>query len=216
MLKKLIKTQLPKLFIGYKILQAFLDYKSYLWRTGWINSVIQHRPVDESGLPVPWMNYSVIEFLRSRLNEELLVFEYGCGYSTLFFSRYVREVNAVESKFDWYELIKSQMPHNCEVVYKDLSADHQYEEAISTFQKNYDLVVIDGRRRVECLRYLLPFLDERGAILLDDSSRRRYRPIFDKLNEAGFNHITFSGLKPLSNRQHSTTIFYKNQCWLNF
>jgi len=64
---------------------------SYLHLTGWVESHKRGYPCDRTGMEVPWMNYSVVAFLKERLNQKMSVFEYGCGYSTLFYSRLVKK-----------------------------------------------------------------------------------------------------------------------------
>jgi protein-L-isoaspartate O-methyltransferase len=54
------------------------------------------------------MNYSVVEFLRQRLTKNMLLFEYGSGYSTLFFSKLVKKVVSVEYDKDWYERMSKE------------------------------------------------------------------------------------------------------------
>src|SRR5687767_9452201 len=60
-------------------------------------------------LELPWFSYAAIDFLRGHLNDEMKVCEYGSGGSTLFFSRRVQSVHAIEDNERWYELVRQKI-----------------------------------------------------------------------------------------------------------
>jgi hypothetical protein len=53
---------------------------------GWFRSCREQASVDANGNPIPWITYPAIEFLVKRINNQLSVFEYGCGNSTLWWA----------------------------------------------------------------------------------------------------------------------------------
>jgi hypothetical protein len=57
-----------------------------------------------------------------------------------------------------------------------------------------DLVIIDGRARVECARRAIPKVCPGGLLLIDDTDRARYQPAIDLLGE--WDRHVFTGLKP--------------------
>ena len=59
-----------------------LKQTGYLKNRGWFRSFEEGRMVDEAGKAIPWMNYSVVDFLEERLAPSWRVFEYGSGGST--------------------------------------------------------------------------------------------------------------------------------------
>jgi len=185
--------------------------KSYIVKTGFLLSRLKKLPIDADGEFIPWMNYPIVEFLKKRLNKEISMFEYGSGFSTMFYSKRVKEVISIEYDMKWYDSIKNRIKEyqNAKIHFKALNEG--YENAVSEFSdgKPFDLILIDGRKRMECLYKSIPFLSKKGVIILDDSSREKYSKAFEIMKQEGFNEITFSGLKPRGLGNDSTTIFYR-------
>src|SRR5437016_5174452 len=53
---------------------------------GWSKSNRLGLPLAADGSPLPWYTYSAIHFLEPRLRDDLKVFEYGSGHSTLWYA----------------------------------------------------------------------------------------------------------------------------------
>jgi hypothetical protein len=96
----------------------YLSQDSILRQTGWLNSKKQGLPVDRNGDPVPWYTYAMIDFLRRRVSDEHRVFEYGGGYSTLWYAKRVESVVAVEDSEIWAENIRPNLPENGDIIYQ--------------------------------------------------------------------------------------------------
>lgn len=159
------------------------------------------------------MNYAVTEFLKERLSKNFHLFEFGSGYSTFFYARLVHRVTSVEYDDAWFQLIKKNLPENVELVNKQADIDAEYCRVITSSGRKYDVVIVDGRDRVNCIKQSIKSLSERGAVLLDDSMRERYREGITCLKERGFRALCFEGLKPTSPEIGKTTIFYRiNNC----
>jgi hypothetical protein len=61
-----------------------------------LQSAVRNAPVDAHGEPVPWYTYPAIDYLRQLDFSDKTVFEYGSGYSTLFWASAARRVVSVE------------------------------------------------------------------------------------------------------------------------
>lgn len=192
---------------GFKLLYS---ERSFLNQSGYTNSIKERRPCRKDGSNLPWMNYQVIHFLEQRLTSELTLFEYGSGYSTLFFAALVGKVTAIEHHKGWYEVVKTIKPESVNLLYQSIDDDSAYCNAAAREDKQYDVIVVDGRERVRCVNVAKDCLTEQGVIILDDSSRPRYTEAIDSLRAAGFKQLDFIGLKPASINAHQTTIFYRN------
>ena len=81
-----------------------LAYK-YMQPNGWFDD----HPCDEEGI-TPWMTYPAIQFLKDVVSKENKVFEYGSGFSTIFFNNNAGEVVSVEHDPLWYNNIISKLP----------------------------------------------------------------------------------------------------------
>lgn len=75
----------------------------YLQPNGWFND----SPCDEDGV-TPWYTFPAIKFLKDIIKPNWAVFEYGSGYSTLFFKKHVQQLVSVEHNEEWYTVIRNE------------------------------------------------------------------------------------------------------------
>ena len=188
---------------------------SYIRTSGWYGSLAAAPPVDQQGLPIPWMNYAFVEFLTPRLSDDLRVFEYGSGQSTLYFAGRVKAVVSVETDTEWIGLLQARLPANCELQQVAANPVAEYCESINSRAELYDMVVVDAINRVPCVTSALQALTERGVVILDDSQRPEYADAFPHAASKGFRELTYSGLKPGTSEAASTTVFYRPGNCLN-
>lgn len=175
---------------------------------GWGRSFRDGQSVNALGQPIPWMCYPVVEFLEERVPQGVAVFEWGSGNSTLWWAQRASRVIACEHDVHWAAYVKSRSPSNAEVITRELVGEDYPLE--SSRHDRFDIVVIDGRRRVECSQVALLCLTDRGVIVWDNSDRPEYSDGLGGLRDAGFRTLTFSGLAPLVSRPTSTTIAYRD------
>lgn len=179
-----------------------------LLEDGWFRSFDEHLPVDAAGRPLPFMNYSVISFLASRARPEMRVFEYGSGYSTLWWAERVAQVVACEHHAGWHARISAKLPPNATVALVPLETG-EYPGYAARFPGYFDVLVIDGRSRVECARRSLECLKPSGVVVWDDIQREEYREGSDLLISNGFRRLDFTGLVPSLNERGCTAVFYR-------
>jgi hypothetical protein len=182
---------------------------SFLHSSGWIESFKRGYPCDSEGAIIPWMNYPVVEFLKERLHKDLTVFEFGSGYSTIFYAKLAKRVVSVEHDVSWYEKLKPALPENVELRLITDFKSREYCQSVCTNQANYDLIVVDGRERVRCIKESIKCLSETGVVLLDDSNRERYQEGIALLRGIGLSVLNFSGMKGGCKRLFRTSIYYK-------
>ena len=201
----------PMLPLHFRAYYSLIRNKgSYLHTTGWIKSFDKKKPIDLDGSPIPWMNYPVIELLKERLNKDQNIFEFGSGYSTFFYSQKVKAVTSVEYDKDWYELIKSGMPKNVNIIYKKKDIDGDYCRSIKASNEKFEVVIVDGRDRVNCVKQAIPTLSLNGIILLDDSQREAYKEGIDHAKNLGFRALNIEGLKATGSGVDRSTILYRS------
>jgi predicted O-methyltransferase YrrM len=73
------------------------------------------------------------------------------------------------------------------------SPSDAYVRSIGEVAGDFDLIVVDGRERVRCVRAALPRLAPGGVLLLDDSQRRRYRSV---VQDPDLDVVEYRGLVP--------------------
>lgn len=192
-------------------LKALLSYghKGYLANIGWFKSFDSQQAIDSNGDPLPWVTYSFIDFIKTRLNKELTIFEYGSGNSTLFYAKRVKRVVSVEHDEAWYNKIVKSKPENAEMVFCKLEKDGEYARKASLLDEKFDIIIVDGRDRVNCCIHGINALNKGGIIVLDDSERKDYDKASGLLKDAGFKELPFTGISPGLFYYKATSVFYK-------
>jgi len=190
-----------------------------------INSYRAFTSQEKLNLRIPYTNKNLIDFLKdySENKTNLKIFEFGSGSSTLFFEDYFDEVYSVEHDREWYEVInankkkanvyfippiKSSNPYygSKKLGYKNLDFIN-YVNFIDSLDQKFDVIFIDGRARVECLKIAKNYLRPKGVVILDDSNRARYRKVFTKesLNKKT---VHFSGLGTFIPSLHKASLIF--------
>ena len=103
----------------------------------------------------------------------------------------------------------NELPKNVNTLFTKLDYNGYYCKSIFNTEKFYDIVIIDGRDRVNCLKNSRHKLTSRGVIILDDSHREKYKEGINYMKNQGFLSIDFAGLPPNGQKLKQTTIFYK-------
>lgn len=170
--------------------------RAFRFYIDWLDSLNGERsPVADQ---TPWMGYDAIEWLDLYLHPGMTVFEWGSGGSTLFFSKRVSYVVSIEHDPWWYHHTKDQLarlgirnvflalicPETISTPDTEYSStDRKYKG--QTFQAYassidlranppYDLVLVDGRARVACIKHARANIKSGGYLMLDDSEREEY------------------------------------------
>lgn len=153
---------------------------------------------------LPWITFAAKEWLEDFLikNKNLIVFEYGSGGSTIFFSKRVKKLISIEHNRAWYQVISRILQEkniqNCEYLLlepKFVSDDNldfsdpqgfasseypnmcfeEYVKSINMFpDKSFDLILIDGRARPSCILYARNKVKLGRVLMLDNSERNYY------------------------------------------
>lgn len=128
--------------------------------------------------PIPMMDKPEIEALRRVLNERRprRVLEWGSGGSTLYWPRIFPTIDwlSIEHNPDYAMALKGKMMPNVTLMQLDFPAYHELKpDDIGTF----DLIIVDGRKRVRCLDIARDLLNPDGAAILHDAGRERYAPV---------------------------------------
>lgn len=192
-------------------LKALLSYghKGYLASIGWFTSFDNQQAMDENGDPLPWVTYSFIDFITPRLTKDLKIFEYGSGSSTLFYAKRVSKVVSVEHDEAWYNKIVKSKPQNAEMIFSKLERGGEYSKKAAALGEKYDIIIVDGRDRVNCCISSINALSANGVIVLDDSERKDYEKAGTFLKKAGFKELSFTGISPGLFYLKATSVFYK-------
>jgi hypothetical protein len=181
---------------------------NWLHSSGWLNSLFVGKPLNGQGAPVPWFTYPAIEFLEPRIAPTWRVFEWGSGFSTLWWAARVAEVRAVEHDAAWHHELSGRLPANARVEL--VTATAAYDAAIETAGGPFDVVVIDGEARNACAARALHHVKPDGLIVFDNSDRQAFRPGVEQLGLAGWKRIDFFGPIPAYLYKNCTSVFFRD------
>lgn len=210
-IKKAVEPLLFFLLRKFKLYSLFsLRKTGPLKEDGWFRSFEEQSSVDADGNPIPWITYPAIEFLSRRVTKGMVVFEYGCGGSTLWWASRVKEVYSVEHDSSWYAKIAPTVPDNVKLSHIELEYGGAYSKKVAEFSDKFDLIVVDGRDRVNCAMNCVAALKSTGVIIWDNCDQIEYADGVRSLLEQGFRKIEFRGLAPIVNWKAETGIFYRD------
>ena len=176
--------------------------------SGWVESIRLDMPVDAEKRPLPWMNYACIDFLGSFIAQRRVrVFEWGSGCSTIFFAEHAQLVRAVEDNKSWFDEITriTQGIGNIDLLYR--SSKDEYVRAIEGL---FDVIIVDGSHRPDCLEIACRHLNNYGLIVLDNSDDSNLDESILRMDSDGFYSISFSGLIPSYAYKNVSTVFFKD------
>jgi hypothetical protein len=108
---------------------------------------------------LPWLTDGAIDFLDSHifyikasLKRNPHVFEFGAGNSTLYFLSRGCLITSIEHDPNWCsKIINVATTFNYQDRLKLINGQRPYHMEFNSTSNNYDLVLIDGRDRVQCL-----------------------------------------------------------------
>lgn len=197
----------------------------------WINSLDQlSSPLEEE---IPWTTYESIEWLSKTINNEMNIFEWGSGGSTLFFSRRAKQIVTIEHNPTWYntvtetilkrninnvdiQLVVGQSPKADEKMYSSTDADsvglsfYKYVSAIDKYPDNFfDVILVDGRSRRHCINHGITKLKLNGFLVLDNAERAEYSTGCELINH--WAKTDYSGPGPFLDYCWTTRAFQKGE-----
>ena len=186
------------------------NHKGYLYDIGWFKAFNSKSPVDGEGNPIPWVTYSFIDFIKERIKKHHTIFEFGSGNSTFFYAKYAGLVVSVEHDKEWYDKIVKDKPENSEMIFCELIRGGDYCRMPVKLEEKFDVIIVDGRDRVNCCKQAVDALTPEGVVVLDDSEREFYREGVDFLLKHGFKQLAFTGISPGLFYRKATSVFYKD------
>ncbi len=187
------------------IRRSLKAYKTLSIDLGHYRTTRDNSCLDENGDPIPWITYPAIDYLKQFDFSDKIMFEFGSGNSTLFWSSRVQRITSVESNPRWHEQMKPLLPSN--VNYLLHTDTTNYVDSIRLTAGNYDIIVIDGKARLKCTQAAIQHLKPGGFILLDNSDW--YSESSALLRSADLIEVDFSGFCPILGHRCVTSLYLK-------
>jgi hypothetical protein len=154
----------------------------------------------------PWFTFPFLEFLGTIDFSNKCVFEYGTGASTLYWEANGANVFGVDHDEAWHDEVSKRLKKPENILFKDNKID--YANSILLPGIMFDVVVIDGNWRNECLDAAFKVLPKCGMVILDNADW--YVDVYEKLIQENFVSFDFSGTGPANNYCWTTSLFVKD------
>ena len=177
--------------------EMYLSFLTYKLRNefGFMESAKTNTPKNDKGEIIPLYTYPCYEWINSIDWSGANVFEYGCGYSSYFWNEKNVNLWGVDCKEEW-------VVHDNIIIEKDLN---KYPDVINETNKKFDVIVIDGVVRYDCVGPSLKKVKSNGMIILDNSDwHKDTKELLDKEN---FIPIHFHGFKPIHVDSETTSCY---------
>jgi predicted O-methyltransferase YrrM len=122
---------------------------------------------------LPWISYDAIRILRAHLTPASRVLEFGSGMSTIWFGQHAGFVQSVENCQEWHERVSSLLEEYQvrNVDYRLAVSKAAYTQVTSRVDQGFDLIMVDGDYRSDCIRSSAGWLRSGGILYLDNSDK---------------------------------------------
>ena len=166
---------------------------------GFLESSKTNVPMNNKNEVMPMYTYPCYEWLNSIDWTNSKVFEYGTGYSTIWWQNKNVDYHAVEDNKQWYDMIEDKTNIN----YKP--GLHKYIQSIYDYNYKFDVIVIDGVFRFDCIKPALDKIKNDGIIIVDNTDWHRNSK--EELDKSDLIPIHFHGFKPLHVDSETTSCY---------
>jgi len=125
------------------------------------------------------------DFFLGHIKRNHKVLEYGSGDSTLEISSICEKMISIEHQKNWFETVRNQLPPNATILLREpdlafiegtyncgtFDEFRSYITAPVEFER-FDIILIDGRARVECAKFCEKIADSETLIFIHDFTSR--------------------------------------------
>lgn len=121
----------------------------------------------ESNLVMPWYTLPCLQWLKTKPVSEWKVFEYGAGYSTIWWRLNCEVLESIESSKNWADAIGCKHDIDKQNYISSISRTGFWDNV-------FDCIIVDGDHREECVKYCLPFLKQGAYLIIDNYGSEDY------------------------------------------
>ena len=169
---------------------------------GFLESSRTDIPVNNKNQIMPMYTYPCYEWLDSIDWTDSKVYEFGTGYSTIWWQNKKADYYGVEDNKEWYDRIKKSGFKNKVKYEPDLK---KYIKTIYDYDFKFDVIVIDGQVRFDCIKPALEKIKDNGMIIYDNSDWHKSSK--EELDKTDLIPIHFHGFKPLHVDSETTSCY---------
>jgi hypothetical protein len=174
---------------------------------GYFKSVKSREPRDQAGQEIPWFTYPALECVEQWDLSTKRIFEFGTGHSTIYWSRHAQAVVGVESDPQWAARIAARVREKTTLVVEPDAT--RYAARLMEQEEAFDVIVIDGIKRFQCVDPALARLRRGGVIILDNSDWHERSAA--RLRAAGLLQVDMTGIGPINPYTWTTSFFFHRE-----
>lgn len=147
---------------------------------------------------IPFLGSNLISFIKDRIRPGSRILEFGSGASTVWFAEMDAKVISFEHSDEWAlnvlsRLKKKGLEKNVCLIYMP-----KYPSEMITVKGMFDMIFIDGRKRVQCIEKYHASVKLKGALVLDNSEVEKWKTGVDLMDSLGWKRIDFQGFRARS------------------
>ncbi|MCX7698095.1 MAG: class I SAM-dependent methyltransferase [Candidatus Goldbacteria bacterium] len=118
----------------------------------------------------PWLTKDAVLLLNQLLKNEDIGLEFGSGRSTIWFAKRIKKLISIEHDNNWFEFVKTKLKkENINNVDYYLKSETDYLNILNNIDNNsIDFVLVDGLRRDEVSKLVLPKIKNGGILIIDN------------------------------------------------
>jgi predicted O-methyltransferase YrrM len=117
----------------------------------------------------PWISYDAQALLARWLTPTSRILEFGSGLSTIWYGRHAGAVLSIEHDPEWFEMIGARLRAMPQVDHRLVTRREDYSRIADA--DAFDLIMVDGRWRDDCVDCALERLRPGGIIYLDNADK---------------------------------------------
>ncbi|MDB4874978.1 MAG: FkbM family methyltransferase [Gemmatimonadetes bacterium] len=159
------------------------------------------RPRSPLNEAMPWLSWSCIDWLEPRIRSGMRVLEYGGGGSTIYFLMRGCQVTTVEGNAQWVEDLRAHTKlfgESTELRFVDSQANDprlaQEYAAQARIGRPWDVILVDGAFRGECVAVARECVVPGGMIIVDNTDLPEYAGVRAEQVLHEFDRNVFRGL----------------------
>lgn len=114
--------------------------------------------IDESNLIMPWYTLPCLEWLKKHDVSKWNVFEYGAGYSTIWWRANCNTVRSVEHSESWAKAMDAIF----------IADKNNFIDSIDDTSERFDCIIVDGKWREECVDFCITYVASGGYLIIDN------------------------------------------------
>lgn len=170
-----------------------------------LSNILYYGKLSQKYSHMPWFTYPAIEYISQLDLQDKIIFEWGSGESTLYFSERCKRIISIEHDRLFYERVEKCLPKPDNIDIRLCPKEH-FVEAMDEFQSKFDVIIIDSERRKECANKAIAFLQPGGFVIFDNSNW--HGECCRILRNSGLIQIDFHGMGPHNDYAWTTSIFF--------